>query len=273
MRAGALTRILALARKDTAELSRHPGVLVPAISMAIASLVPGFLVAVVAPLFAGETLAQSKEFTEGAALAIAIVPELATLEGEALVQGFIFHQFGLLILMVPVVGSMAIAAHAVIGEKLARTLEPLLATPLSTGELLAAKTLTPLAFSLALLWVTLAVYVWGVAAVAEPEVWQTLLGPRTLLLFGLLGPLVTLVALLLAVIISSRVNDPRSAQQLGALVVLPITLVFVGQIIGQFLVGARGLAIACAALAVLAAALLRAGIAVFDRERILMRWK
>ena len=170
MRSGALTRILALARKDTAELWRHPGVLVPAVSMAIASLVPGFLVAVVAPLFAGETLAESKEFTEGAALAIPIVPELAALEGDALVQGFIFHQFGLLILMVPVVGSMAIASHAVIGEKLARTMEPLLATPLSTGELLAAKTLTPLAFSLALLWGTLAVYVWGVAAVAEPGV-------------------------------------------------------------------------------------------------------
>ena len=34
---------------------------------------------------------------------------------------------------------MSVAAHSVIGEKQARTLEPLLATPLKTSELLAAK--------------------------------------------------------------------------------------------------------------------------------------
>ena len=34
---------------------------------------------------------------------------------------------------------MSVAAYAVIGEKQARTLEPLLATPLTTFELLAAK--------------------------------------------------------------------------------------------------------------------------------------
>jgi len=273
MTAGAMTRVLAIARKDAAELWRNPGALVPAVTMAIASLIPPFLIAVVTPILAGESLAESEEFSDGAELAISIVPELSTLAGNALVQGFVFHQFALLILMVPVVGSMAIAAHAVIGEKVARTLEPLLATPISTGELLAAKTFTPLVFSLTLLWMTLALFIGGVALLGEPGVWATLLGPRTLLLFFVVGPLLTLVALMLAVIISSRVNDPRSAQQLGALVVLPITAVFVGQLIGQFLLGLRALVVTAALLAVLAAVLLSVGIRVFDRERILMRWK
>jgi ABC-2 type transport system permease protein len=273
MRVGVTTRVLALVRKDAAELMRNPGALVPAASMAVASLIPAFLVGIVVPRLAGETLAESDEFSEAARLAVSIVPELAALDGNALVQGFVFHQFGLLILMVPVVGSMALAAHAVIGEKLARTLEPLLATPMSAGELLAAKTITPLAFSLALLWLTLAVFIVGIAGVGEPGVWLSLLGPRTLLLFFVVGPLLTLVALMLAVIISSRVNDPRSAQQLGALVVLPITAAFVGQLVGQFLVGFRALGLAGVALAVLAACLLWVGIHVFDRERILMRWK
>ena len=47
----------------------------------------------------------------------------------------------------------------------------------------------------------------------------------------------TLVALLLAVIVSSRVNDPRSAQQLGALVVMPVTAVFIAQLVGQYVLG------------------------------------
>lgn len=273
MRSGAVSRILALSRKDAVELFKNPGALVPAVSMAVASLVPAFLVAVVAPMFAGESLADSDDFSEGARLAVSIVPELAGLNGNAMVQGFLFHQFGLLILMVPVVGSMAIAAHAVIGEKLARTMEPLLATPISTAELLAAKTFTPLAFSLMLLWTTLAVYIWGIALLGEPGVWRTLLGQRTGLLFFIIGPLLTLVALMLAVIISSRVNDPRSAQQLGALVIIPITAMFVGQLIGEFLVGFRGLVVTSATLAVLTAILLWVGVRVFDRERILMRWK
>ena len=273
MRPGGWGRILAVARKDAAELWRNPGAIAPAVLMAIASLIPAFLVAIVAPMLVGETLAESDEFTEGAKLAIQIVPELARLEGNALVQGFVFHQFGLLMLMVPVVGAMAIAAHAVIGEKLARTLEPLLATPISTGALLAGKTVTPLAFSLALMWATLLAYIMGIAVTAEPGVWRALVGPRTALLFFVLGPLLTLVSLLLAVIISSRVNDPRTAQQLGALVVMPITLVFVGQLIGQVLLGIRALIPAAVVLALVAALLLWVGIRVFDRERILMRWK
>lgn len=273
MSSGASRRVLAVARKDAAELWRNPGALVPAVLMAIASLIPAFLVAVIAPMLVGETLAESDEFNEGAAFATQVVPELGRLDGNALVQGFVFHQFGLLLLLVPVVGAMAIASHAVIGEKLGRTLEPLLATPVSTGELLAAKTTTPLAFSLMLMWMTLLVYIGGIALIAEPGVWRALVGLRTLLVFFVVGPLLTFVSLLMAVIISSRVNDPRTAQQLGVLVVMPITVVFVGQVAGQFLIGVGALIAAAAALAVLSLILLWAGVRVFDRERILMRWK
>jgi ABC-2 type transport system permease protein len=273
MSPGAVRRVGALMRKDLAELVRHPGALVPAIAMSLASLVPAFLVAIVAPGLSGESLSDAEEFATAAEVATAMLPELASLEGAALVQAFLFHQFGLLILMVPVVGSMAIAAHAVIGEKTARTLEPLLATPISTLELLAAKTMTPFVFSLAVLWATLGLYLAGMATLAEAEVWRAFLGRRTFVLFVVLGPLVTLVALLLAVIISSRVNDPRTAQQLGAFIVLPITLAFLGQLFGQFVVGMQALVAAAAGMVVLALLLLWVGARVFDRERILMRWK
>lgn len=273
MRVGAATRIRGLVLKDAAELWRNPGAVLPALAAALASLVPAFLVATALPRFSGESLAESPELLRTAQAAATIMPELAGLTGAALVQAFLFHQFGVLLLTVSVLGSMALAAHAVIGEKMARTLEPLLATPLSTVELLAAKTLTPLAFSLLILWATLGVYLAGMAVVAEPGVWRSFLGLPTFLLFGVVGPLLTLVALLLAVIISSRVNDPRSAQQLGAFVVLPIAGLFVAQLLGQIIVGTRGLLVAASALAALDAVLLWVGVRVFDRERILMRWK
>ena len=64
------------------------------------------------------------------------------------------------------------------------------------------------------------------------------LGMRTLVLFVILGPLVELAALQVSVIISSRAHDPRSAQQLTSLLILPITAVFVAQLIGAFVIRA-----------------------------------
>ena len=83
----------------------------------------------------------------------------------------------------------ALATHAVIGEKQSRALEPLLATPISTPELLAAKTLTPFLFALALTWLAGGLYVGGMLVAGEPGVWRTVLGPRTFTMFVLIGPL------------------------------------------------------------------------------------
>ena len=51
---------------------------------------------------------------------------------RARVQLFLFQQFLMLFLLTPITGAMALAAHAIVGEKQARTLEPLLATPMTT---------------------------------------------------------------------------------------------------------------------------------------------
>ena len=149
-------------------------------------------------------------------------PALANLDPEGAIQAWIFQQFLVLLVLTPVAGSMSVAAYSVIGEKQARTLEPLLATPLTTFELLTAKVLGALLPALALTVVCFAVYVGGVAIFAEPGVFRALLSPSSLTLILLLGPLAALAALQLAVCVSSRVNDARSAQQIGALIVLPI---------------------------------------------------
>lgn len=266
-------RILALSRKDVAELSRQPGAILPAVAMVFGALIPAFLVVIGAPLIAGKTLEQSGEFADEARAAVQMVPELAGLGGDALIQAFLFHQFALLLLLIPVVGAMALAAHSVIGEKQSKALEPLLATPLSTPELLAAKTLVPFVFALALTWVSIGLYVAGIMVVGEPGVWRAILSGRTLLMFGVLGPLVGLAALQLAVIVSSRASDPRSAQQLSSLVILPITAVFVAQMMGAYIIGPGMLAAGAVGFGVLNVLLAWVGVRVFARETILMRWK
>ncbi|HYU78951.1 MAG TPA: hypothetical protein VEK56_08190 [Vicinamibacterales bacterium] len=273
MTPGASQRIGGLVAKDLAELSRNPGATVPPILTAIAAMVPAFLITIVTPKISGEHVADAQELQRAAQRAAELLPELGLLAPNAQVQAFMFQQFALFLLLVPVVGSMALAAHAIIGEKIARTLEPLLATPISTIELLVAKTSAPFALTLALMWATLLVYVGGIAAVAEPDVWRALVGTRVVVMFFVVGPLISLVSLQLAIVISLRVNDPRSAQQLGALIILPVTGLFVAQLMGGFVVGVNALLAIAAGLAVVNAGLLYLGARVFQRENILMRWK
>jgi ABC-2 type transport system permease protein len=113
----------------------------------------------------------------------------------------------------------------------------------------------------------------GIGLFGEPGVWRTLFGPKTLVLYLLVAPLATFSALLLAAIASSRVNDPRSAQQVSMILVLPLMGLFVAQMAGRFLLGVGALLLVAAPLAVAAVGLLWAGVKVFDRETILMRWK
>jgi ABC-2 type transport system permease protein len=269
----AAARISALARKDAAELLRNPGAIVPPLLMVFGSLFPGFLVVIGAPMIAGRTLEESGEFADEAAQAMATMPELAGLSGNALIQAFLFHQFALLLLLVPVVAATALATHAVIGEKQSKALEPLLATPISTIELLAAKTLTPFLFALALTWVAAALYIGGILVAGEPGVWRTALGARTFILFLAVGPLVELATLQVSIIVSSRANDPRSAQQLTSLLILPITVVFIAQLMGSFVLSPAALLLGSLGLALLNTVLIFIGVRVFDRETILTRWK
>jgi len=270
---GGWHRVMALARKDAGELMRNPGAILPAVAMVFGSLFPAFLVLVGVPMIAGETLEQSGEFANEAAEAVAMIPGLAGLHGNGLIQAFVFHQFSLLLLLVPIVGAMALATHAVIGEKQSKALEPLLATPISTVELLVAKTLTPFVFSLALTWAAVGLYILGVIVIGEPGVWQAVLGVRLFIMFVVLGPLVELAALLLSVIVSSRANDPRSAQQLTGLMILPITVVFVAQLMGAFVVGPAVMLLASVGCLLLNAILMWIGVQVFQRETILTRWR
>jgi ABC-2 type transport system permease protein len=92
-------------------------------------------------------------------------------------------------------------------------------------------------------------------------------------MFGLLAPLIELATLQVSVLVSSRANDPRSAQQLSSLLILPITVVFVAQLMGSFVLTPAWLLAGCAGLIVFDMLLLWAGVRVFERETILTRWK
>jgi len=265
-------RVLALWTKEIADLRLNPGVFGPAVLTAAISLLLPFFVAIIVPYVTGERLSDSGDLRIAAEL-FRTEPWSLDLAPEGAVQAFIFQQFLVLLVLSPVAASMSSAAFSIIGEKQARTLEPLLATPISTTELLAAKILGAFVPAACLTLGTFAIYIAATAFAASPGVYRVLLTPTSLAVVFLVGPLASLLALQLAVCVSSRVNDARSAQQIGALVILPIAGLLIAQVAGSIVLTARlalGIAIGLAALN---AIVLRIAVALFDRESILTRWK
>jgi ABC-2 type transport system permease protein len=200
-------------------------------------------------------------------------PGARALAPEAAIQASLFQQFLVLLVLSPVAASMSLAAASVVGEKQARTLEPLLATPLTTFELLLAKILGAFLPALGLSFACFAVYFGTAALFAEAGVARALLTPRPLAVLFLMGPMASLTSLTLAVCVSSRVNDARSAQQLAVLVVLPITGLLVAQIAVGFVVTVPIILAVTAILVMVNVGLIRLGVSLFDRETILTRWK
>jgi ABC-2 type transport system permease protein len=267
-----MTRILALLGKELADLNRNRSVFFPAILTGVTAMIIPFFVAVIVPYFAGERLADSADFRVALEM-YRQQPDTRALDAEGAIQAWFFQQFLLLLVLTPIAGAMSVAAYTVIGEKQARTLEPLLATPITTFELLTAKVLGSLVPAMFLAIAGFVAYVALVALFARPGVYGALLGPRPLATVFVIGPLASLAALQLAVCVSSRVNDVRSAQQIGALIILPLTVLLVAQLMGRVVLTGGVLALIAAALLIVNLVLARIGVALFDREAILTQWK
>jgi ABC-2 type transport system permease protein len=96
---------------------------------------------------------------------------------------------------------------------------------------------------------------------------------RWLLAIFVVGPLMALLAVNLSVIISSRVNDPRVAEQLSMVVIVPVLGIFFGQIAGLFVLNSQLVLIIAVILVILDALLIYLSVDLFQRETILTRWK
>jgi ABC-2 type transport system permease protein len=267
-----MSRALALLGKELADLRQNLAIFVPSVIVTVVAIFMPVMVAVIVPAVTGERLSDSGD------LEIALEmykndPTMRALEPEAAIQAYVFQYFLVMLVLAPITSAMSVAASSVIGEKQARTLEPLLVTPITTLELLGGKLLGALLPALFVAVISLALYLVVVAAVAANGVFSVLLGPRTLGVVLLLGPLASMVALQLAICVSSRVNDARTAQQLGIFVILPIPALLLGQIFGGIeLTGPLILWIALG-LFIVNIGLMWVAIRLFDRETILTRWK
>lgn len=189
-------------------------------------------------------------------------------------QVYLVNEFLLLYLIMPVMIPITIAAYSIVGEKATHSLEPLLATPITTEELLLGKGLAAVipgvvatigGFAIFLLVLPLT----GVSAAVR----HYIAGPTWLLAILLVGPLMAVAAVNFAMFVSSRTTDPRVAEQVSAILILPVLLLLFSQVAGVITINVPSVLIAAVVLLLADIALVMAGSRLFQRETILTRWK
>jgi ABC-2 type transport system permease protein len=259
-------RALAVAWKDGLDLRKNPGLLWSMLALpAVLVLVPALMV---------WAWLRSPDDTTFRAMALYYEPTFPSNASPTrfLVDKVLADWFGLYLLM-PLFTPILIASQSVAGEKERRTLEPLLASPVSSAELVVGKSLAAVIPAVAISWLAFIAFCIAVDAVAWPLVHGPLL-PNTLWLFGVgvVAPLYAFLGNGIAVLVSARVGEARLAQQLSALVVLPLMGLVAGQLAGWLRAGASYYAVQGAVVLLLDVALVVASIRLFDRERLVSRW-
>jgi ABC-2 type transport system permease protein len=102
---------------------------------------------------------------------------------------------------------------------------------------------------------------------------DALVDPRWLLAVLVIGPLMALLSVTVSLIVSSRVNDPRVAEQISMVVIIPVLGLFFGQIAGLFVINQQIILLVMAGLLVVDAFMVYLSVRLFQRETILTRWK
>ncbi len=169
---------------------------------------------------------------------------------------------------------LGIASYSLVGEKVQKSLEPLLATPTTDEEILAGKGIAAFLPAMVVTYIGALVYTVLVDLFTR-NVLKSLYFPNwnIVIILLLLAPLACLLSVGYNVLVSSKVNDVRTAQQLGALILLPFGVLYLLSEIQVLSLTTNTMLIIAAAMVVIDLIVFYLVKATFRREEILTKWK
>jgi ABC-2 type transport system permease protein len=185
-----------------------------------------------------------------------------------LLNAFSFF-FIILATLIPTV----LASYSFLGEKLEKSLEPLLATPTTDGELLLGKSLATLLPSIGVSYIGASVFMFLVDELTYSRFGYFFPNSTMAVILLLAVPLACTFSVEANVIISSLVGDLRAAQQLGILASVPFGGVYVLAETSFTSVNPVNLVIISVLLLIIDVVLLQVCRVTFRREEILTKWK
>jgi ABC-2 type transport system permease protein len=266
--------IAAIVRRDLKVVSQSKPVLIPLVVVPTLMLVAIPALAALAPSFINLPGASMSDLEQ---LLQQISPGLrAQLEGYDTAQQtvilFVMYLLAPMYLIVPLMVASVVAADSFAGERERKTLESLLYTPTDDRELLVAKLLS--AWLPAVAIGLLGFMLYGlVANVAAWPIMGHIFFPNLMwvVLALWVAPAVAGLGLGATVLVSARVSTFQEAYQMGAIVVLPIIALVIGQAAGVMYLSVELVVLLGAVIWALDAALLWVGGRAFTRSEIISR--
>lgn len=262
-------------RKDWKEISRNWQVMMPII------LVPLLLTVILPVIFIylpGMAYSQERYMGDLAEI-MRNLPEELRMEimmmnsRQAMIYLMTVYLFAPFFLIIPLMASSVIASDSFAGEKERKTIEALLATPLSDEELLLGKIMVSFIPSMIVTILSFIIYTVLVDILAYDIFNGKLILPNVtwlILIFGA-APAIAFATIGLTVMISAKVKGFREAQEISAVLIIPIVMLVVGQATGAFFLGEITLLVMIGILIILDIITFYIGIRLFDREEILSR--
>ena len=182
--------------------------------------------------------------------------------------------FSFFFVIIAAIVPTAISSYSIVGEKVEKSLEPLLATPATDDEILLGKSLASFIPGIVAVFLGASIFMILTDAVTYGRLGY-LYYPNWTEAFVLLmvTPLAAVFAVEGNVLVSARVNDVRTATQLGSLVVVPLFAIYLLSEIRLISIDTTSLSIISAILLVADVVLFYLSRATFRREEILTRWK
>jgi ABC-2 type transport system permease protein len=169
---------------------------------------------------------------------------------------------------------LGLASYSIVGEKVEKSLEPLLASPLTDGEILLGKAIAAVLPTLAAMYAGAAVFMVGVDAATFGKLGYNYFPNWTFgVLLLVLVPVAVAMSVLYSIIVSSRVNDVRSANGYGIFLFLPFLAIYFASEIRIISLDITGFLIIAGILSAIDIALYFVSTAAFQREEILTKWK
>jgi len=262
-------------RKDWREIRRNWQVILPIVivPLMISVLLPVMLTVI--PSLATTPGSSSSGF-EGLIqnLPSHVQEQLAGMtETQVMIYVMALYFFAPFFLIIPLMASSVIASDSFAGEKERKTIEALLATPISDSELFLGKTLVSFIPSMAVTIISFVIYSIVFDLLAFSIFNGALLLPTLdwILLIFALAPTVALASIGLTVMISAKVKGFKEAQQISAILLIPILALVFGQATGAIIFGPLIITALIAAFAVIDFAIFRIGVKLFKREEILSK--
>lgn len=262
-----MNRIQTLIDKEWAEVFKNKMVLFTVALMPVL-----FVVILVVQLVIMREV-PSSEMNDAPAAVLAACAAQGLSDTECM-QGYLVGSFMALFLIIPVMIPVTIAAYSIVGEKTTRSLEPLLATPTSTTEIILGKGLAAVIPAIVATWLSFGLFLLSARAFAVSErVFALIADPMWLAGMLVVAPLLCVLSVTTAVVISSRVNDPRAAEQISALLILPVMMLLFGRIIGFITLNLTTMLLFGLGLLIVNVGMIWLAVKLFQREVILTRWK